>query len=273
MINWKLIEKYLQVGQNDTLFLGGSSALPWKKSQAEEYDLFLITESISEEFVEKRSDERISEQKRNGFTIVYINTEEVELDIEIWNRKKVDKAIRSFGRGLPSLTQIEENFNYFAGLDRKVGLDLFHNINIGLSQPRLSDNYIRLKEQIDWQRYYAWNRDYHLINVMDGVKGITTSIKGKHKQEAYLKLCWAFDNALDAILFHHGISINRWKWRLRYLKYLPKDFSKVYQSIRFDGLLNSFEDFKQPLEILKDTQNYIETRPTRGGDQYFLRRT
>lgn len=264
MHDWRRIEPYIEIGHEDILLLVGSAVLPWGSS-TEEYDLVLITPTINESLLSQQSRERLSEQKCNDFNMAYIETPSGQLDIEAWLTKNVQSAIISLGSGIPSIQEIEQDFTYLAGIERKVGIDLFHNLFVGQAHPQTRERAESLIQTVNWERYFAWNRDYFLINVMDSIKGVRKSLREECWDEAYLKICWAFDNAADGLLFHVGKSIVRWKWRLRYLNELPQDFAETYRTVRLKGQPKSLVYFEEWLTLLERTGKYLESRPMIGG--------
>ncbi|HDR7799692.1 TPA: hypothetical protein QCY03_003493 [Bacillus tropicus] len=258
-----IVEPYIKIQECDVLLLVGSAVLPWGEL-SEELDLVLINSSIDRELLALQATERLSEQERNGFQIIYKNTPDRELDIEVWSRSSVQKAIKNLGKGMPTLSEIETHFTTFGGLERKVGLDLFHYLFVGKSHPKTSMKFKELITEIDWIRYFSWNRDYHLTNVFDGIKGTRKSMREGFFEEAYIKLIWAFDNAVDGMIFHNGISINKWKWRLRYLDNIPKELAKAYREARFGGLPDSSIVIEEWLILLEKMLQFRETHPLLG---------
>lgn len=240
----------MEIQQGEILLVAGSQILPWGK-QSNDYDLLLLTPSISPTLRQRQADERLQEQSRNKYLLCYFDTPIGELDVEVWPSSTVNKAIADLGTGLPTVEEIERSFPYFAGLDRKVGVDLFHSLLCGQPSPRSASLHTSLLQRVDRTRYFAWNRDYCLSNVRDGLKGIRQSLKGNFFEEAHLKMCWALDNAVDALLFDNGYSINRWKWRLRYLQFLSSDVSSMYREVRLGPAPSDEEPYRARLRFLE----------------------
>lgn len=247
---WEVVEDTLDIQQGEILLVAGSQILPWGV-QSNDYDLLLLTPSISPALRGRQAGERLQEQSRNNYILCYFDTPMGELDVEVWPLRIVDQAIEDLGSGLPTTEEIERSFPYFAGLDRKVGVDLFHSLLCGQASPRSGSMHTSLLQQVDRNRYFAWNRDYCLLNVRDGLKGVRQSLKGNMSEEAHLKMCWAFDNAVDALLFDNGYSINRWKWRLRYLQFLSSDVSSIYREVRMGPAPSGQEPYRARLRFLE----------------------
>lgn len=222
----------------EILLLTGSSTLPFETPPGD-VDLVLLTPDTDRfaACARNRHGERLSEQIANGYAMTYLDIGGQEVDLEVWPVERVRAVTAAFERGLMSVDEVEGDFTRIGGLDVKVGTDLFHALRYGRC---LSGDIAaaKLRSRIPWATYQAFRRDSNLINVRDAVKGIGASLRAGRGDEAYLKLCWAADSLVDGLVFHHGMSINRWKWRLRYLPLLPEWVGDWYRTVRFAPVLD-----------------------------------
>jgi hypothetical protein len=225
----------------DCVLLTGSVALGFSAPGTDLDILYIGTDGRAPTRFGRASDERRPEQEANGFSIHYLRVPGVEIDVEFWPAARVERAIAEFGRGIAAAAEIEEQFTRLAGLERKVGLDLLHALLNGKPHPDTTAAAQALRRLVDWQRFFAWNRDYHLLNVADSVTGARKSLQTGEPEEAYLKLSWGADHLVDALSFHGGRSISRWKWRLRYLAHLEPPVQGWYRKVKFEGLPDTAE--------------------------------
>jgi hypothetical protein len=221
------------VTEDEILLITGSPTLPFATGGGD-LDLVLITPDPDRyaTLAERRDGERSSEQVANGYAIIYADVEGIEVDAEIWLLDRVFKARDALGTGIHDVAAVEANFSRVGGLDVKVGTDLFHALRWGYLIGR-RDSLAALRGSVPWPTYQAFKRDCALVNVRDATKGIPTSMRAGRLDEAYLKLCWAADSLVDAMIFHTGLSITRWKWRLRYLPLLEPWIGDWYRAVRF----------------------------------------
>ncbi|WP_330334616.1 hypothetical protein OHS33_35870 [Streptomyces sp. NBC_00536] len=262
----------LALKDGETLILTGSATLPFE-TRGGDVDLVLVTpyEERYFGFAQSRERERETEQAANEFAISYLRLPNgEELDIEVWPERRLLAAAEKFRTGIRDIEEVEADFTRVGGLDVKVGTDLFHAVGWGVPVAG-TEAFEHLHGRIPWPAYQAFKRDAVLVNVRDATKGIPASLRDERPDEAYLKLCWAADSLLDAMVFHTGHSITRWKWRLRYLSLLPAWVDDWYRGIRFRPVLEP-ADLLRHVDVLKNTfETYAERpphaleRPVRGG--------
>lgn len=223
----------LALAPADCLVLTGSRTLPFP-SRSDDVDLLVVTDCAEtvRRAEHRRHTERLSEQRANGFSLSYVPHESGELDVEVWPLEVVRTAVAAVGTRRRTVVEIEQDFTRVGGLETKVGTDLFHALRYGRALHG-GDAFTALRETVCWPAYFAGKRDAALVNVRDATKGIAKSLGEDRPDEAYLKLCWAADSVADAMIFHHGHSIARWKWRLRYLDLLGGWVRDWYAAVRF----------------------------------------
>ena len=232
-LSWEAIRRHLDCGPDDVLLAGGSLVLPFEVAGGD-VDLLLITDDATVAACGgQRSSERRSEQIANGYVLCYRTVGGVELDVELWPRSVVERVAADLGAGVADVRAVEADFTRLGGLERKVGLDLLHGLLLGRPEPGCAAASEVLRAQVCWTRYFSWNRDVHLVNCRDAVKGLTRSLGEGHLDEAYLKACWGADNLVDGLIFDSAHSISRWKWRLRFLPFLDAVVADWYQQLRF----------------------------------------
>ncbi|WP_113704626.1 hypothetical protein [Nonomuraea lactucae] len=243
----------LAIENDETLLLTGSATLPFSTAGGD-IDLTLITphESRVEGLGARRSTERLTEQIANGYALCYVPASSgEEIDVEVWPTRRVRAAAAALGPGIRDLAGVEADFTRVGGLDVKVGTDLMHALGWGMPVAG-AEVLDRLREAVSWPAYQAFKRDTALVNVRDATKGIPASMRDGRLDEAYLKLCWAADSLVDALIFHSGLSITRWKWRLRYLDSLPAWVGDWYHAVRFEPILD-VAWLTEQAEVLRDT--------------------
>jgi Nucleotidyltransferase domain len=252
----------LDLREGESLILTGSATLPFE-TRGGDIDLVLVTPSEERYlgFARSRERERETEQAANEFAISYVQLSNgKEMDIEVWPERRVAAASAGVGSKIRTIEEVEADFTRVGGLDVKVGTDLFHALGWGIPVVG-TDAFGRLHDRVSWQAYQAFKRDTALVNVRDATKGIPSSLRDERADEAYLKLCWAADSLVDAMIFHTGHSITRWKWRLRYLSLLPARVGDWYREIRFRPVLEP-ADLLRHVEVLKETfATFGETPP------------
>lgn len=254
---WEDLRGALALEPDDAIVVAGSQVLPMGV-QSDDLDLLIVQACDDLGRWESRRDrERLGEQRATGYAIVPVHVNGVELDCEIWPRSTVNAAIAALPRGAPTAAQVQQDFSRFAGLDRKVGLDLLHALALGIEEPRSTATVVALRREVDWNAYALWNRTYHLINVGDAVKGVKRSLNDGRNDEAYVKACWAADNVLDAAIFDAGLSISRWKWRLRYMPFLDPSICEWYQAVHFGGLPQRAEVIEAWVDLLREVAGGI----------------
>lgn len=237
----------------DCLVITGSRVLPFE-TISDDVDLFVLagSQDTARRLAAGRNDERLAEQLANGYSISYVDFDGDELDVEAWPVEVVLAAVEAVGTRPWSIAALERDFTRVGGLETKVGTDLFHTLLLG--RPLLgATRFQELRDSVPWQVYLMAKRDVCLVNVRDGVKGIGKSLRDGRADEAYLKLCWAADNLVDGMIFHHGHSINRWKWRLRYLDLLPPSIGDWYRDVRFPSTPMEAEQIAVRREFLAGT--------------------
>ncbi|MEU3563666.1 hypothetical protein [Kitasatospora sp. NPDC006786] len=252
----------LTLGNDETLLLTGSVTLPFE-TPGGDIDVILITpnESRIEELAARRSGERRTEQIANGYAMCYLRADSgEEIDVEVWPTRTVLAAAAALDTGIRDLAAVEADFTRVGGLDVKVGTDLMHALGWGM--PVVGAEVLdRLREAVPWPAYQAFKRDAALVNVRDATKGIPASIRDGRPDEAYLKLCWAADSLVDALIFHFGLSITRWKWRLRYTDLLPERVGDWYRRVRFEPVLDSAWLGEQVDVLCRTWQAYAGSTP------------
>lgn len=227
------VRTLLGLAPSDVVLRTGSGVLPIETGGGGDLDFLVVTDPDRVEAARAHADtERLSEQLLNGFAMCYVPFGDEEIDVEVWGWDTVRTAAARIGPGRADVHDLEKDFTRFAGLERKVGVDLFHALLLGEADADGAAEHARLRASVDWDVYFAWNRDWHLVNVRDAVKGVTRSLRD-NVDEAYMKMCWAADNLADAMVFHHGLSMNRWKWRLRYLDLFDPAVGAFYREVRF----------------------------------------
>jgi hypothetical protein len=246
----------LDLRSGDAVIVTGSTVLPFPV-ESDDLDLLLITphrEQLSS-YAQRRHSERLSEQLANGYVMSYHDLGGRELDLEVWPLERVHRAIDDLGTGVVDIEALEADFTRIGGLEVKVGTDLFHGLLCGV--PVVNTGVIaELRAAVDWTAFFSRRRDQHLVNVRDARKGMRASLKAGRSDEAYLKLGWAADNAIDALIFHRGYSLNRWKWRLRYLERLTKEgaiergIADWYRGVRFPPRPLSVDELSGHIEVL-----------------------
>lgn len=245
----------LELQCDETLILTGSATLPFDTAGGD-LDLVLITphESRFAQFAARRDSERITEQVANDFAMSYVKSRDgSEIDVEVWHAPRVLQAVSALGTEIRDTAAVEGDFTRVGGLDVKVGTDLLHALGWGIPL-RGTEAFTVLHTAVAWPAYLAFKRDTALINVRDATKGIPSSLRQDRPDEAYLKLCWAADSLVDAMIFHSGLSITRWKWRLRYLPFLPPWVGEWYRDIRFCPALEH-GTFTEHVEVLRQTRD------------------
>ncbi len=261
------VAENIDVGQNDVLLLTGSTVLPFPVA-SDDVDVVLITsnDAVLEKNSSCRHPERLSEQLSNGFIMSYQEVLGRELDLEVWPLSRVEDAIKELSTGICDVDSIESDFTRVGGLEVKVGADLFHALRVGVPISGAAE-LSKIEENIDWRSYFARRRDRHLVNVRDARKGIRSSLRAERHDEAYLKLTWAADSAMDGLIHHAGHSINRWKWRLRYLDMLTEqgavdeDPVNWYKLVRFGSNSIAEYDFGPHLDMLDELWSLAGTPP------------
>ncbi|MEU9096822.1 hypothetical protein [Streptomyces sp. NPDC048361] len=252
----------LGLKDGETLILTGSATLPFP-TRGGDIDLVLVTpvEDRYLGFAGSRERERETEQAANEFAISYVQLPNAkEMDIEVWPERRLVTAAETIGGEIRSIEEVEADFTRVGGLDVKVGTDLFHALGWGVPVAG-ADAFGRLHDRISWPAYQAFKRDAALVNVRDATKGIPSSLRDERPDEAYLKLCWAADSLVDAMIFHAGHSLTRWKWRLRYLSLLPSWIDDWYREIRLRPVLEP-ADLLRHVDVLKKTfATYAGTPP------------
>ncbi|BBA95579.1 hypothetical protein RVR_491 [Actinacidiphila reveromycinica] len=245
----------------EVLLVTGSSVLPFETSGGD-VDLVLLTpyDDRFRSFAERRHPERRTEQLANGYAMSYLDAGGEEIDIEVWPEDRVLAACRALGDGIRDADAVEADFTRVGGLDVKVGTDLFHALRCGV--PAHGAERLReVRSAVPWRTYQAFKRDCALVNVRDATKGIPASLRVGRPDEAYLKLCWAADSLADGLIFHHGLSISRWKWRLRYLPLLEPSFGDWYREVRFTPQLAP-EALDRHVGVLRDAwRRHAGTEP------------
>jgi hypothetical protein len=252
----------LRLSTEDVLILTGSAVLPFTTG-SDDIDLVLLTsaEDRLADFAAQRSSERRSEQVANGYTMCYFNHRDVEVDLEVWPLQGVRQAIAALPSGIATIDEIESDFTRVGGLEVKVGTDLLHGLMLGRPIHGIRD-FAALREAIPWRCYLAWKRDALLVNVRDATKGIPASLRADRPDEAFMKLCWAADSAVDALVFHSGLSINRWKWRLRYLPVIDEAIATWYREVRFSQPLLTVDSLQHQVDVLREIWlRYAGTEP------------
>jgi len=237
--------------EDEVLLLTGSSVLPFDTGGGD-LDLVLITpdQDRFDGFAARRHSERLTEQLANGYAMSYVDLDGNEADIEVWPADRVLGAARALDLGIRDVEAVEADFTRVGGLDVKVGTDLFHALRCGVPVHG-PDRLRELRAAVPWAAYQAFKRDCFLVNVRDATKGIPASLRAGRPDEAYLKLCWAADSLVDGLIFHHGLSISRWKWRLRYLPLLDPWIGEWYRDVRFTARLDPAE-LTEHVEVLRD---------------------
>jgi hypothetical protein len=255
----------LHLDTEETLILTGSSVLPFA-TDGGDLDLVLVTpdERRFAEFATRRHSERRSEQLTNGFAMSYFDLDGEEADIEVWPTERVAAAIGEVGTGIRDVEAIEADFTRVGGLEVKVGTDLFHALHSGVAVHGEAA-FGRLRSAVSWPSYQALKRDCALINVRDAGKGVPASLQAGQPEEAYLKLCWAADSLVDAMIFHRGLSIVRWKWRLRYLPLLDPWVPDWYRRVRLNGVLDAGAIAAEVDVLRRVWQQYAGTQPSIDG--------
>ncbi|WP_328314832.1 nucleotidyltransferase domain-containing protein [Streptomyces sp. NBC_00442] len=252
----------LGLKDDETLILTGSATLPFP-TRGGDIDLVLVTPSEDRYlgFAQSRERERETEQAANEFAISYVQLPNgKEMDIEVWPARRLVSAAAGVGGEIRDIQEVEADFTRVGGLDVKVGTDLFHALGWGLPVAG-TDAFGRLHDLVAWPAYQAFKRDAALVNVRDATKGIPSSLRDERPDEAYLKLCWAADSLVDAMIFHSGYSITRWKWRLRYLSLLPSWIDDWYREIRLRPVLEP-ADLLRHVDLLKKAfATYTGTPP------------
>jgi hypothetical protein len=240
------------LGDDEVLLLTGSSVLPFETGGGD-LDLVLISPDPDRfaEFAARRHSERLTEQLANGYVMSYFELDGNEVDIEVWPTERVLDSARALDLGIRDVEAVEADFTRVGGLDVKVGTDLFHALRCGVPVVG-GDRSRELRAAVPWVSYQAFKRDCSLVNVRDATKGIPASLRAGRPDEAYLKLCWAADSLADGLIFHHGLSISRWKWRLRYLPLLPPWVGEWYGQVRFTPQLSP-DELAKHVEVLRDT--------------------
>lgn len=242
----------MRLGDDEVLLLTGSSVLPFETGGGD-LDLVLISPDPARfaEFAARRHSERLTEQLANGYAMSYFELDGGEVDIEVWPTGRVLDSARALDLGIRDAEAVEADFTRVGGLDVKVGTDLFHALRCGVPVAG-ADRFRELRDAVPWVSYQAFKRDCSLINVRDATKGIPASLRASRADEAYLKLCWAADSLVDGLIFHHGLSISRWKWRLRYLPLLDPWVGEWYREVRFTPQLAP-DVLTKHVEVLRDT--------------------
>jgi hypothetical protein len=252
----------LPLADGDCLVRTGSRVLPFAVA-SDDLDLVLISDSDATVawLTDRRHDERLSEQVACGYVMAYVERDGAELDLELWPLERVRTAIGALGTGIHDVAAVERDFTRVGGLEVKVGTDLFHALWYG--QPLAgADRLADLRAQVPWDTYFAWKRDTQLVNVRDAVKGVGKSVREGRLDEAYLKLCWAADSLADGLVFHHGHSIARWKWRLRYLDLIEPWVGEWYREVRFGPTRPEAEELRRHRDVLRDTwEKYAGSAP------------
>lgn len=256
----------LELRPGDAVIVTGSGVLPFPV-ESDDLDLLLITphsEQISL-YARQRESERLTEQVANGYVMSYRHLNGREVDLEVWPLERVERAIADLGTGVASIEVLEADFTRVGGLELKVGTDLFHALLCGV--PVVGMEAIgELRAAVDWTAFLSRRRDQHLVNVRDARKGVRASLRANRPEEAYVKLVWAADSAVDGLIFHAGYSINRWKWRLRYLDRLAtegaidRQVAEWYRAVRFPPRPLTVDELSAHVEIL-DSLWAIAGRP------------
>lgn len=252
----------MSLGDDEVLLLTGSSVLPFETGGGGDLDLLLITPDPArfDDFATRRHSERLTEQLANGYAMSYLELDGTEVDIEVWPTDRVLASARALDHGIRDVEAVEADFTRVGGLDVKVGTDLFHALRCGVPVTG-ADRFRELRAAVPWASYQAFKRDTALVNVRDATKGIPASLRAGRPDEAYLKLCWAADSLVDGLIFHHGLSISRWKWRLRYLPLLEPWVGDWYREVRFTVQLDP-EDLTRHVDVLRDTwRRFAGTEP------------
>jgi hypothetical protein len=257
------IATVLRLAPDDCLVLTGSRVLPFDTG-TDDLDLLVITtrsETVRQAEL-RRHPERLSEQQTNGFLLSYLSHGDSELDVEVWPRTTVLAAAAAVGDRIRSVAELEKDFTRVGGLEVKVGIDLFQGLWYGrplLGAPSLDV----LRSSVCWRAHFAGRRDTLLVNVRDAVKGIARSLREDRPDEAYLKLCWAADCLADALVFHYGHSIARWKWRLRMLELTPRWLRDWYHEVRFPTRpLQATELWEHRDRLARCCQEYTGAEPS-----------
>lgn len=252
----------LRLSEDDPLILTGSAVLPFDTSSSD-IDLMVIT-SATERYAHletQRNPERLSEQIANEYAICYFDHAGMEVDLEAWPMSRVERAISELPTKIASPDEIETDFTRVGGLEVKVGTDLIHTLMLGIAIHGAA-RFEELRASVPWRCYLAWKRDSLLINVRDATKGIPASLRSGRPDEAFMKLCWAADSAVDALIFHSGMSINRWKWRLRYLPYIDQEIASWYREVRFGEPALEAASLELHQAMLREIwQTYASTEP------------
>jgi hypothetical protein len=260
-LTWDGLRAALALGPADGMLLTGSLVLPFDVA-SDDFDLVILKESSAlEHWEDRRHSERITEQHANGYLLFYARIGESEVDGEVWPQPTLGRALAAMPSSIADVDTLESAFTRFAGLERKVGVDLFHALLWGVPEPRSEALVARVRAAVNWTVFHAWNRDFHLINVRDAIKGVTKSLKDGAVEEAYLKMRWAADNVVDATIFHCGLSINRWKWRVRYLPLLAPWLGEWYRAVHFSPFSETAAPFADWLAVLRDRVRLLGREP------------
>lgn len=214
------ILRAIELSPSDVAYVAGSVVDGLGGPDAD-LDIFVLTDRTNFEARRRTfSSERLLQQQRQDFGIVYVQFGATELDVEYHPVEKFDflfvalDAMRPVTRG-----KLWQSFRNLGDYDRPYALELLHRLR--RSWPLGNEQaYEALRARFDEQTFLDWNTLFSLMECEDYAKGTRRSLRECDPQSACLKLRYFYDSLADAVLFNAGESLDRWKWRLPKLRRL-----------------------------------------------------
>ncbi|WP_374129598.1 hypothetical protein [Sphingomonas sp. 28-62-20] len=218
---------------NDVIYASGSitDGLGGPES---DLDIFWLTSERRFAGLADRFDpERETQQRLQGFGILYVRIGAIEFDVEVRPLATVTALTASMTALDPaSAESLHRNFRYIGRWDRADALDILHRLRIGapLHNPA---GFAAVAGSFSHRHFCHWYAQLNLEFAREAQKGIRRSLDDGDPENAFLKLCHLQDLLIDAALFLAGDSLDRWKWRLaKARRTLAPDWYADYLAVR-----------------------------------------
>ena len=199
----------------------------------------IITDEYYEQITATADNERKFQQKRQKFTINYIDFKDVEFDVEIHPASKINRLIDEFEEvNVDSEQGIIESFDGLRSFEVAETIDLLNRLSIGyqLSGESLISKKIK---SISRPKLAKWMSKRRFIDSSDFGKTFRRNLNKKEYLNAYIALTHRIDAAVDYVLFAEGILFDRWKWRSKMVNSSNnKKMIRAYYEVHVCGNIN-----------------------------------